>query len=93
MHFTACMTTTYNQGQIQNIAERINYCCVVLQVLEVKLDLFVQGGGYHFVRYNCTVVESYVGHALMYPGRLTHWHEELAVTRGTRYIVISFIEP
>jgi hypothetical protein len=52
-----------------------------------------EGGGYHFVRYNCSVVDSYVGHTLIYPGRLTHWYEELAVTKGTRYIMISFIEP
>lgn len=52
----------------------------------------MQGGGYRFVRYNCTVEEALIGHALMYPGRITHWHESLAITRGTRYIVISVIE-
>jgi hypothetical protein len=30
---------------------------------------------------------------MMQPGRLTHFHEGLTVTKGTRYIMISFIDP
>lgn len=29
----------------------------------------------------------------MHPGRLTHYHEGLEVTNGTRYIMISFVDP
>ena len=29
----------------------------------------------------------------MNPGRLTHYHEGLRVTGGTRYIMVSFIDP
>ncbi|XP_064108903.1 procollagen-lysine,2-oxoglutarate 5-dioxygenase 1-like [Macrobrachium nipponense] len=52
-----------------------------------------EGGGAHFIRYNCSVVNTRVGWALMHPGRLTHYHEGLPTTKGTRYIMVSFIDP
>ncbi|KAH8411190.1 hypothetical protein KR222_010054, partial [Zaprionus bogoriensis] len=52
-----------------------------------------EGGGCHFLRYNCSVTETKKGWMLMHPGRLTHFHEGLLVTKGTRYIMISFIDP
>ncbi|CAH0558083.1 unnamed protein product [Brassicogethes aeneus] len=51
------------------------------------------GGGCRFIRYNCSVVDTKPGWILMHPGRLTHFHEGLRVTSGTRYIMISFIDP
>ncbi|XP_073976673.1 procollagen lysyl hydroxylase [Rhodnius prolixus] len=51
------------------------------------------GGGCHFIRYNCSVTDTKVGWTLMHPGRLTHYHEGLRVTSGTRYIMISFVDP
>ncbi|XP_016405100.1 procollagen-lysine,2-oxoglutarate 5-dioxygenase 3-like [Sinocyclocheilus rhinocerous] len=33
------------------------------------------------------------GWSFMHPGRLTHYHEGLPVTRGTRYIMVSFVDP
>ncbi|XP_045601648.1 procollagen-lysine,2-oxoglutarate 5-dioxygenase 1 [Procambarus clarkii] len=52
-----------------------------------------EGGGAHFIRYNCSVVNTRVGWSLMHPGRLTHYHEGLQTTKGTRYIMVSFIDP
>ncbi|XP_052126964.1 procollagen-lysine,2-oxoglutarate 5-dioxygenase 1 [Frankliniella occidentalis] len=52
-----------------------------------------QGGGCNFIRYNCKVTKTRVGWLLMHPGRLTHLHEGLPVTNGTRYIMISFVDP
>ncbi|KAH8309709.1 hypothetical protein KR067_000641, partial [Drosophila pandora] len=52
-----------------------------------------EGGGCRFLRYNCSVVDTKKGWMLMHPGRLTHYHEGLLVTNGTRYIMISFIDP
>ncbi|KAG8231869.1 hypothetical protein J437_LFUL011774 [Ladona fulva] len=46
-----------------------------------------KGGGCHFLRYNCSVVDTRLGWMLMHPGRLTHFHEGLKVTKGTRYIM------
>lgn len=52
-----------------------------------------EGGGCRFIRYNCSATELKLGWSLMHPGRLTHYHEGLPVTRGTRYIMISFVDP
>lgn len=52
-----------------------------------------EGGGCRFVRYNCSVTESRRGWALIHPGRLTHYHEGLPVTSGTRYIMVTFVDP
>ncbi|XP_063229636.1 procollagen-lysine,2-oxoglutarate 5-dioxygenase isoform X3 [Bacillus rossius redtenbacheri] len=52
-----------------------------------------QGGGCRFIRYNCSVTDTRMGWVLMHPGRLTHYHEGLLVTNGTRYIMISFVDP
>uniref|UniRef100_A0A146LKA1 procollagen-lysine 5-dioxygenase n=1 Tax=Lygus hesperus TaxID=30085 RepID=A0A146LKA1_LYGHE len=51
------------------------------------------GGGCRFIRYNCSVTDTKLGWLLMHPGRLTHYHEGLKVTNGTRYIMISFVDP
>ncbi|KAL6433068.1 hypothetical protein ACFW04_006388 [Cataglyphis niger] len=52
-----------------------------------------KGGGCRFIRYNCSVTDTKPGWMLMHPGRLTHYHEGLRVTAGTRYIMISFVDP
>ncbi|XP_071545280.1 procollagen-lysine,2-oxoglutarate 5-dioxygenase 1-like isoform X2 [Panulirus ornatus] len=52
-----------------------------------------KGGGCRFVRYNCSVTDSRVGWVLMHPGRLTHLHEGLPTTEGTRYIIVTFVDP
>ncbi|XP_063837610.1 procollagen-lysine,2-oxoglutarate 5-dioxygenase isoform X1 [Ostrinia nubilalis] len=52
-----------------------------------------EGGGCRFLRYNCSVRDTRPGWLLMHPGRLTHFHEGLRVTKGTRYIMISFVDP
>jgi procollagen-lysine,2-oxoglutarate 5-dioxygenase len=52
-----------------------------------------EGGGCRFIRYNCSVVDTKPGWLLMHPGRLTHYHEGLLVTKGIRYIMISFVDP
>ncbi|XP_021950567.1 procollagen-lysine,2-oxoglutarate 5-dioxygenase 1 [Folsomia candida] len=52
-----------------------------------------EGGGCRFTRYNCSVVDTKLGHVLMHPGKLTHQHEGLRILKGTRYIMISFVDP
>ena len=46
-----------------------------------------------FIRYDCTLVGLRKGWMLMHPGRLTHYHEGLETTAGTRYIMVSFVNP
>lgn len=52
-----------------------------------------EGGGCKFTRYNCSVTDTKKGWMLMHPGRLTHQHEGLHTTKGTRYILVTFINP
>ncbi|KAH3821107.1 procollagen-lysine,2-oxoglutarate 5-dioxygenase 1-like isoform X1 [Dreissena polymorpha] len=52
-----------------------------------------QGGGCRFIRYNCSVTDTRKGWMMMHPGRLTHYHEGLPTTQGTRYIFVSFVDP
>eukprot|EP00035_Acanthoeca_spectabilis_P018494 m.393262 g.393262 ORF g.393262 m.393262 type:complete len:218 (+) comp16765_c0_seq21:434-1087(+) len=51
-----------------------------------------EGGGTHFIRQKCIVRAEKVGTAVMFPGILTHQHEGLETTKGTRYIIVSFID-
>ena len=52
-----------------------------------------QGGGCRFLRYDCVISAPRKGWGLLHPGRLTHYHEGLPTTRGTRYIMVSFVDP
>ncbi|KAK3796261.1 hypothetical protein RRG08_041577 [Elysia crispata] len=52
-----------------------------------------EGGGCRFVRYNCSITSPRKGWMFMHPGRLTHYHEGLRTISGTRYIMISFVDP
>ncbi|XP_031829351.1 procollagen lysyl hydroxylase isoform X1 [Nomia melanderi] len=58
-----------------------------------KQGVDYEGGGCRFIRYNCSVTDTKPGWMLLHPGRLTHYHEGLRVTNGTRYIMISFVDP
>uniref|UniRef100_A0A3Q4B8Z0 procollagen-lysine 5-dioxygenase n=1 Tax=Mola mola TaxID=94237 RepID=A0A3Q4B8Z0_MOLML len=52
-----------------------------------------EGGGCRFLRYDCKVESPRKGWSFMHPGRLTHYHEGLPTTSGTRYIMVSFVDP
>ncbi|XP_068444169.1 multifunctional procollagen lysine hydroxylase and glycosyltransferase LH3 [Clinocottus analis] len=52
-----------------------------------------EGGGCRFLRYDCLVESPRKGWSFMHPGRLTHYHEGLPTTSGTRYIMVSFVDP
>uniref|UniRef100_A0A9J8DM10 procollagen-lysine 5-dioxygenase n=1 Tax=Cyprinus carpio carpio TaxID=630221 RepID=A0A9J8DM10_CYPCA len=58
-----------------------------------RKDIDYEGGGCRFLRYDCKVESPRKGWSFMHPGRLTHYHEGLPVTRGTRYIMVSFVDP
>ncbi|CAL9694186.1 unnamed protein product [Knipowitschia caucasica] len=58
-----------------------------------KKNVDYQGGGCRFLRYDCNVEAPRKGWSFMHPGRLTHYHEGLPVTQGTRYIMVSFVDP
>uniref|UniRef100_A0A7E4UXT6 procollagen-lysine 5-dioxygenase n=1 Tax=Panagrellus redivivus TaxID=6233 RepID=A0A7E4UXT6_PANRE len=58
-----------------------------------KKGVDYEGGGVRYHRYNCTVPADEPGWTMMFPGRLTHLHEGLPTTKGTRYILVSFLNP
>ncbi|KAH7678308.1 Oxoglutarate/iron-dependent dioxygenase [Aphelenchoides avenae] len=58
-----------------------------------KQGVDYEGGGVRYVRQNCTVPADQVGWSMLFPGRLSHMHEGLPTTSGTRYILVSFINP
>ena len=49
-----------------------------------------EGGEVHFIKRKCRI-KNKKGHALIHPGRITHYHEGLPVTKGTKYICVSFV--
>ena len=60
-------------------------------IINIALNNKYEGGGCRFIRQNYKNVGQKVGTAVIHPGRLTHYHEALAITSGERYILISFI--
>ncbi|TNM93932.1 hypothetical protein fugu_002108 [Takifugu bimaculatus] len=58
-----------------------------------RKNIDYEGGGCRFLRYNCNVESPRKGWSFMHPGRLTHYHEGLPTTKGTRYIMVSFVDP
>ncbi|XP_037832688.1 multifunctional procollagen lysine hydroxylase and glycosyltransferase LH3 [Kryptolebias marmoratus] len=58
-----------------------------------RKNIDYEGGGCRFLRYNCQVESPRKGWSFMHPGRLTHYHEGLPTTKGTRYIMVSFVDP
>lgn len=50
-----------------------------------------EGGGTSFPRQNLQI-QTPVGYATLHPGRLTHPHGGLPVTKGKRYITVSFMK-
>jgi len=53
-------------------------------------DVDFTGGGTRFVKQNKSV-QVKKGWALIHPGRLTHYHEGLPITKGKRLIFVSFV--
>lgn len=59
--------------------------------INVALNNKFTGGGCRFIRQNYSLVNKEIGYASIHPGRLTHYHEGLPITSGTRYIMVSFV--
>ena len=51
-----------------------------------------EGGGTYFPKYKCNVNPKEIGVATLHPGNITHKHGARPVTKGTRYVVVSFIK-
>ncbi len=51
-----------------------------------------EGGGTYFAKYKCNVNPKEYGVMTLHPGNITHKHGARPVTKGTRYVVVSFIK-
>ena len=49
-------------------------------------------GGIRFIRYNCTANNLRKGWALVFPSVITHYYENVDVSQGVRYSLISQID-
>ena len=49
-----------------------------------------EGGGIKFHTKNITLLNKDKGYLCLHPGRVTHYHEGLPITRGKRYVLVSF---
>ena len=50
-----------------------------------------EGGGCEFIHQKTTVINKDIGSVIIHPGRVTHYHQGLPITKGTRYILVSFV--
>jgi|TARA_B110000438_G_C15816196_1_gene652048 GR25 family glycosyltransferase involved in LPS biosynthesis len=51
-----------------------------------------EGGGTYFPKYKTNINPKQIGVATLHPGNITHKHGARPVTKGTRYVVVSFIK-
>ena len=75
------------QGHLSIHHDRADITCLI-QLSD--LDEY-EGGGTWFRRQK-KLVKSPIGYATLHPGNITHKHGARATTKGTRYIVVSFME-
>lgn len=75
------------QGHLSIHHDRADITCLI-QLSD--LDEY-EGGGTWFRRQK-KLVKGPIGYATLHPGNITHKHGARATTKGTRYIVVSFME-
>uniref|UniRef100_A0A8C9RGF4 procollagen-lysine 5-dioxygenase n=1 Tax=Scleropages formosus TaxID=113540 RepID=A0A8C9RGF4_SCLFO len=83
----------YTTDRLDTLKPRHDISTFTINIALNKEGTDFQGGGCKFHRYNCTIESLRKGWSLMHPGTLTHQHEGLPTTSGTRYIAVSFIDP
>lgn len=83
----------YRPGEQDHLKPHHDASTYTLNLALNKPNIDFQGGGCRFLRYNCSVTQTRKGWIFIHPGRLTHFHEGLTVTGGTRYIMVSFVDP
>ena len=60
--------------------------------INVCLNNDYEGGGCNFIMQEKIINNKDIGSVILHPGKLTHYHEGLPITKGNRYILISFVE-
>lgn len=83
----------YREGEQTSLRAHNDASTYTIDIALNKRGRDYEGGGIRYVRYNCSIPADEIGYAAMFPGRLTHHHEGLPTTSGTRYIAVSFLNP
>ena len=83
----------YRPGEQDHLVPHNDASTYTINIALNKPDVDFEGGGCRFVRRNCSVTKTKKGWAMIHPGRLTHLHEGLKTTKGTRYIMVTFVDP
>ncbi|KAL5965614.1 Procollagen-lysine2-oxoglutarate 5-dioxygenase 1 [Taenia solium] len=83
----------YKPGEQPSLRFHHDAATYTLDMALNRVHVDYEGGGVHFLRYGCKLVETRVGWPLIFPGRLTHLHEGLETTSGIRYIFVTFVNP
>ena len=58
--------------------------------VNISLNSDYEVGEVRFIKSNCKI-KNKKGYALIHPGRITHYHEGLPVSNGTKYVCVSFV--
>jgi len=93
----------YTPGEQDRLRPHNDASTWTFQIALNKPDVDFEGGGTYFVRQKCSVVGTAVdgdgnafdvkqGMGFAFPGRLTHQHAGLPTTKGTRYILVNFMD-
>ena len=82
----------YRAGEQDRLMPHHDASIYTINIALNRVCVDYEGGGCRFIRYNCSVTETRKGWSFIHPGRLTHYHEGLRVTKGTRYILVSFVD-
>lgn len=83
----------YRPDEQPNLKPHHDSSTYTINVALNRVGTDFEGGGCNFLRYDCAITSLRIGWMFMHPGRLTHYHEGLTTTKGTRYIMISFVDP
>lgn len=55
-------------------------------------DVDYVGGGSKFLFLNTSITHNKKGYVSLHPGKISHYHEGMSISSGTRYILVSFNE-
>ncbi|XP_055326486.1 procollagen-lysine,2-oxoglutarate 5-dioxygenase-like isoform X2 [Sitodiplosis mosellana] len=90
---TAMFLVRYKPEEQPTLRPHLDSSTYTINIALNNVGIDYEGGGCHFLRYNCSVTATQKGWMLMHPSHPTHYHEGLRTTRGTRYIMVTFVDP
>lgn len=87
-----CFVVRYKFGEQIELSPHHDASVFTTNLALNQQDIDYTGGGCRFVFTDTTVTHTRKGYVNLHPGRLSHYHEGLPVSSGTRFILVSFNE-